>query len=145
MTTTHTLDYPQEDASEAEVLTYLESKCRQLAIEALRQPDGKLKPFNLKPRRDGQHKNVNEFFTRLPKELVYFHREEMNEWAEPDRIKDLEIGDVVDGPNSYEKSLTLTFTKTVRRGKTTQSSMKTETITIKSYKTPLTIITRACF
>ncbi|MAT12129.1 MAG: hypothetical protein CMM02_14120 [Rhodopirellula sp.] len=135
MTTTHALDYPKEDASEAAVLTYLQSKCRQLAIEAASRPDGKLKPIYLKPRRNGHPKNVKEFFTRLCKELVYFHREEMAEFAEPDTIKDFEVGDVVDGPNSYEKSLTLTFTKTAGEDDT-EFDEDTKTITIKSYKTP---------
>ena len=40
---------------------------------------------------DDGHPKTSMSFTRLPKELVYFHRDEMNEWVEPDRIKDLEI------------------------------------------------------
>ena len=139
------LHYPESDADEDEVAEYLEAKCQQLSIEASRQPNGKLKPINLKPSRRGHPKNVKEFFTRLTKELAYFHREEMDEWAQPDLIKDFEVGDVVDGANSYEKSLTLTLTRTAGEDSdddddddapNEDSTVGTKTITIKSYKTP---------
>ena len=139
------LDYPEADADEETVAAYLQAKCRQLSIEAAGRPDGKLKPINLKPSRKGHPKNVAEFFTRLCRELVYFHREEMDEWAAPESIKDFKVGDVVDGSNSYEKSVALTLTRTA--GEDTDdddddpapdddSTIGTKTITIKSYKTP---------
>ena len=105
------LAYPASDADDDEVDAYLEAKIAALDAEAAPKPE--LSAFgNPKPERKGDPWGVAAFFEQLLKELPYYHREEMAEVLHPETIKDLRIGEVIDGRNSYEKSLTVTLTKT---------------------------------
>lgn len=122
---------------------------RQLDTDATPAPAPA--PTNPKPERKGYHCGVAAFFEQLLKELPYYHREEMNEIVQPETIKDFEVGKVTDGPNRYEKSLTVTLTTTPcedsddesededddATGRApVQAERTTKTITLKTYKTP---------
>ena len=141
------LAYPDSDAGEDEVDAYLEAKVRQLDAEAAAQP--KLSAFgNPIPERKCLPWGVAAFFEQLLKELPYYHREEMAEIVKGETIKDFEVGEVIDGPNSYEKSLTVTLTKTPCEDSDDESEdddadqasvpaeRTTKTITLNTYKTP---------
>ena len=102
---------------------------------------------NPKPERKGDPWGVAAFFEQLLKELPYYHREEMAEILKGETIKDFRVGEVIDGRNSYEKSLTVSLTKTPcedsddeSEGDADQASVPAEratrTITLNTYITP---------
>ena len=137
------LAYPASDADEDEVAAYLKAKVRQLELEAAPKPE--LSAFgNPKPERKGDPWGVAAFFEQLLKELPYYHREEMAEILKGETIKDFEVGKVIDGRNSYEKSLTVSLTKTPCEDSDDEDSdhasvpaeSTTKTITLNTYITP---------
>ena len=106
------LEYPDSDADEEDVNAYLEAKMRQLDADAAPAPAPAPAPTNPKPERKGDPWGVAAFFEQLLKELPFYHREEMAEIRKCETIKDFEVGEVIDGRNRYEKSLTVSLTKT---------------------------------
>ena len=135
--------YPDSDADEEDVAAYLEAKVRQLDAEAAAQPE--LSALgNPKPERKGDPWGVAAFFEQLLKELPYYHREELAEILKGETIKDFRVGEVIDGRNNYEKSLTVSLTKTPSEDTDDEDSehasvpaeRTTKTITLNTYKTP---------
>ena len=128
---------------------YLEAKVRQLDAEAAAAAAPAPAPTNPKPERKGDPWGVAAFFEQLLKELPYYHREEMAEILKGETIKDFRVGEVIDGPNSYEKSLTVSLTKTPCEDSDDEfegdddfdqasvpDDCTTKTITLNTYKTP---------
>jgi len=106
-------------------------------------PKPELSAFgNPKPERKGDPWGVAAFFEQLLKELPYYHREEMAEILKGETIKDLRVGEVIDGRNDYEKSLTVSLTKTPCEDsddsddESEGAEPTTRTITLNTYITP---------
>ena len=108
--------YPDPDADEEDVDAYLEAKIAALDADAAPAPAPApapaFAPTNPNPERKDHPWAVAAFFEQLLKELPHYHREEMAEIVKCETIKDFEVGEVIDGRNRYEKSLTVSLTRT---------------------------------
>ena len=81
---------------------------------------------------------VSGFFWQLHEELL-FYLEKMAVVIGPDTIKDFEVGEVLDGLNSYEKTLHVTLTQTVSEDHSAPNDapmIRTKMIALKTYQAP---------